>query len=324
MPDSQEPTIDRRRFLANATAAVVAGPLARIAAPQPLPQGADSPTATVIQVSSDHLVRGRIVHKTILDEVLELVLLRVTEQKNSADAWRSLLRPDDLIGIKFNSSGAAGLGVSRNFADALINSLLAAGFEARQIVPIEMPDDFYRPRGLVRPAYGWNDQPTDFNSGRDRLAAWLRQVTAIINVPFLKTHNIAGITGALKNLSHAVVKNPARFHAQHCSPYIGDIVAIPTIRDKLRLHLTNALRVVFDHGPEARDEFTWDAGTVLASRDPVALDAVGMDIINSQRAVLGIPAIDRGQKLTGYLRAAAQRGLGHYKRRWISTTRLRI
>ena len=76
----------------------------------------------------------------------------------------------------------------------------------------------------------------------------------MINVPFIKTHNIAGMTCGLKNLSHALVKHPAHYHANGCSPFIGDIVAADPIRKKLKLTIVDAFRVVFQGGPAARVE----------------------------------------------------------------------
>lgn len=142
------------------------------------------------------------------------------------------------------------------------------------------------------------------------LAKVLDQVTAIVNVPFLKTHNIAGFTCCLKNLLHALIKHPARFHGAHGVPFIADIVALPKIREKLRLNLVNALRVVFDRGPDANEDFTWDEGLILAGRDPVACDSMGLETLNSRRSAVGLCAIDRTGSRTAYLRAASQRGLG--------------
>jgi uncharacterized protein (DUF362 family) len=154
------------------------------------------------------------------------------------------------------------------------------------------------------------DAEVDFGSGRDRLSSLLQQVTALVNVPFLKTHNIAGITCGLKNLSHALVKHPARFHGNRCSPFIGDIVALPQIRDKLKLTVVNALRVVFDGGPEAADDLTHESGTILLSRDPVATDTVGLDTLHHIRNRLSLPYVDDGDGRIAYIEAAARRGLG--------------
>lgn len=314
--------ITRRDFLTAAALAAASGQAARLAASQP---GTTPPIPPdVVQVTSDHVVRGRTVNKLILAEMLDLALVRATGAASPGKAWQSLLRADDVIGLKFNRSGAGGLGVTRPFADAVITSLLAAGFDRKQIVPIETPELVYREHGVVKPARGWASQPVDFGSGSDQLRAVLDQVTAIINIPFLKTHNIAGITCSLKNLSHGLVKHPARFHGSHCSPYIADIVALPLIRDKLRLHLVNGLRIVFDRGPEARHEYTWDAGIIVASSDPVATDTFGLDIIDSQRSILGLEAVNRRVLRTAYLAAAAKRGLGRGNLYRIELAKIRV
>lgn len=311
--------LNRRDFLAAAAVAAASGSVARFAAGQPAAED-----ARVIQVASDHVVRGRVVHHVVLGEMLDLALRRLTGRDTPAAAWHSLLRDDDMIAIKFNRSAAEALGVRDKFADAVITSLVTAGFAPDQIVPIEVAKSAYVAHGVARPATGWEPQPADFGSGRDQIAEVLSQVTALINVPFLKTHNIAGITCCLKNLSHGLIKHPARFHGNHCSPFIGDIVALPAIRDKIRLHLVNALRVVFDKGPEARDDYVWDGGIVLAGTDPVATDTVGLDIINSQRSIMGLPMIDRDGEETAYLAAAAKKGLGEFKRRRIDVVKLRV
>ena len=136
------------------------------------------------------------------------------------------------------------------------------------------------------------------------------EVTAIINVPFLKTHNIAGMSGCLKNLSHAFVRHPARFHANGCDPYVADIVALPAIRDRVKLHLVDALRVVSADGPDARDENIDEARTVLISRDPVAADTVGQDILDAKRLVRGLPRLAADSGKLPILATAARKGLG--------------
>ena len=312
--------LGRRDFLAASAWAAASVPMARLAAFQTGPAEKRVP---VVRVASDHVARGRYIHAAVLAEMLDLTLTRLTARDTAAAAWRSLLRSDDLIGLKFNSSGAEAMATTEPFADAVITSLLAAGYEERQIVAIEAPDAIYHTHGVLRPTRGWQSRQTDFGSGQDQLSAVLDQVTAIVNVPFLKTHNIAGVTCSLKNLSHALVKHPARYHGNHCSPFIGDIVAAPQIRQKIRLNLVNALRVVFDKGPEPESAYTWDAGTLLGGIDPVATDSTGLDIINAQRLIHGFDPVDPTVSAV-YLREAAKRNLGVYSRHQIERIKLRI
>ncbi len=313
--------LSRRAFLAGTTAAAaglaVGGTQRLWAEPTSQPATTTRPAAPVVtQARSEYVIEGRTVQKTILGEMLDWSLRTLTNTASAADAWKSILRPDDVVALKFNQSAATGLGTTPAFAEVLIESMIHAGWKPEQLVPIEVPETIHQAFGTTRPSTDWQEEENDFGSGRDRLAGVLRQVTAIVNVPFMKTHNIAGLTASLKNLSHAFVKHPARFHDNHCCPYIGDIVALPQIRDRLRINIVNALRSVFDGGPDATDESTWQSGMVLAGIDPVAVDTVCLDRLNRERKTnrtrnfKPLPYIDEDPRVVGYLDAASRKGLG--------------
>jgi hypothetical protein len=77
------------------------------------------------------------------------------------------------------------------------------------------------------------------------------------------------------------------------------------------VHVVNALRSVFEGGPEAEEALTWQSGIVWASFDPVALDTVGLDMINQYRKrQRGLPYVDEDRSRVDYLPKAAARGLG--------------
>ncbi len=248
--------------------------------------------------------------ETLLGDLLGKAVRIITGAEDTRDAWQKLIQPDDVIGIKCNQVGRKELGTTDQFVTQLVKTLGRAGFDPQQIVLIETSDNLVR-RLKTRPRqFGWLPKEVLFASGKEQLAAVLEQVTAIINVPFLKTHNIAGVTGCLKNLSHAMIRRPGLYHDNGCMPYIGDIVALPQIRSKLRLHLVNAMRAVFQHGPCVRSDSWWTHGGLLAGTDPVAVDAVGVDVINTQREVAGLPPIGRGGYQIPYLHDAADKGLG--------------
>jgi len=308
--------LTRRDFLHRAaTAALGAAVAGRVS---PLRAGpTDSPTtqpqSLVVRVQGRGVIVGRLVREPLLAEMLDKSLMTVTGTSNAEEAWHNLLKPDDIIGLKFNRCGEAELATTLPLAGALIRSLQGAGFSPDQIVPIEAPAAIYDEFDTARPDQSWQEQETSFGSGSDRLAGVLDQVTAIINVPFVKTHNIAGLSCCLKNLSHALVKHPARYHANHCCPFVADIVALPAIRDRLRLHLVNALRVVFDGGPEPTEQGTCAPGLLFCSLDPVALDAVSMQEINYQRLQQGLPLVEARDGLLAFLPRASGHGLGRFE-----------
>jgi uncharacterized protein (DUF362 family) len=175
---------------------------------------------------------------------------------------------------------------------------------------IEAPDKMTAELGTKPRIFGWSGDKVSFDSGSDQLAALLQEVTAIINVPFLKTHNIAMVSGCLKNLSHALVRRPALYHKNHCTPYVGDIVALPAIRSKLRIHVVNALQAVYKGGPEPTSDGIWTHAGLLIGTDPVAVDQIGLDLINRQRARAELPAIGGLAARIPHIHAAAEKGLG--------------
>ncbi len=269
-----------------------------------------TPPSKVVQVQSPHVVAGLDVHRPLLGEMLETALKSLTGKPTIGSAWRAILKPNDTIGLKFNRIGQAIIATTGSVADAVITSLVETGWRPDQIVCIEAPSGTDARHGTAPPRGGYALRETDFGSGKDELASVLGQVTALIDVPFLKTHNIAGMTCALKNLSHGFVRHPARYHQNGGAPYIGDIVSVPAIRTKLRLCLVDALRVVFEGGPEATAGTIADEGILLASFDPVATDAVGLAILNDIRQRYELLPIARSAEGLGYLSSAHRRGLG--------------
>lgn len=266
--------------------------------------------STVVKVHRPEVVDAKAVHEPLMREMVEDALCVLTDTLKPADAWNKLLKPDDVIGIKFNQVGFAALGTGGPLATQLVRSLGDAGFPPERIVLIEVPDTLVSELKTKPRVQGFSGGEVSFGSGTDELAAVLQEITAIINVPFLKTHNIAGMTGCLKNLSHALVRRPARYHANQCTPFVGDIVALPQIRSKLRLHILNAVRAVLDGGPAVMPQNTWDCASLILSTDPVAVDAVGTDLLNDQRVRVKLPPVGNRQGQIAHVRHAAQIGLG--------------
>jgi uncharacterized protein (DUF362 family) len=120
-------------------------------------------------------------------------------------------------------------------------------------------------------------------------------VDKIVNVPVLKDHGSAGVTLALKNLSHGLVNNVSRSHSTHatnaCNTFIPAIVAQPHIRQKVVLHVLDGLKAVYQGGPSAKKEFVWAYKSLFFATDPVAVDQIGWEIIDAKRKQSGLPPV---------------------------------
>ncbi len=137
-----------------------------------------------------------------------------------------------------------------------------------------------------------------------------RRVTKVVNVPTLSDDVHTGIGGALHNVTLPNLDNWRRFAGQPRwgNPTVAELWGEPALRGKVVLNVCDGLVGQFAGGPVFQPLYAHRQATVYASRDPVALDAVALRLIELWRAQRGLPALDRE---TAHIHTAALLGLGH-------------
>ena len=78
------------------------------------------------------------------------------------------------------------------------------------------------------------------------------KLTKIINVPNMKEHQAAGVTGCLKNIAYGDFSNVARSHVgtkTHTYSFIGTLATVEPLRSKTVLQVMDGLRGVWQGGP---------------------------------------------------------------------------
>jgi hypothetical protein len=129
-----------------------------------------------------------------------------------------------------------------------------------------------------------------------------RRVNKIVLLPVLKDHGSAGITGALKNMSHGLVNNVCRSHATPntnvCNQFIPQVVNHPVIRRKCVLQIMDGIKGVYQGGPGAsKPEWTWENNALLFATDPVAMDHVAWVYVDAKRKENWLPPVGASGKL---------------------------
>ncbi len=118
----------------------------------------------------------------------------------------------------------------------------------------------------------------------------------LINVAIAKHHGLSGFTGAMKNL-YGVIGGRRNRHHQRIDDSIVDLVT----SFRSTISIVDATRVLLRNGPQGGDlADTKAVGEVIASTDPVAVDAYACTLI-------GLTPED-----LPYLAAASKRGLGSH------------
>ncbi len=254
----------------------------------------------------------------VVGTMLEAAMLAASGAPSLADAWGTYVRPSDVVAVKVNCLGGPSLCTHPELVDRMVEGMLQASVAAGNIITYDRQTDELEQCGYtVQPrtelgarcygtdAVGYDPEWTVVMGTGTRFSRVVsQQCTAIVNAPILKDHDLAGITCALKN-HFGSINNPNKLHTDHCNPHIADINAAPALRDKQRISICDALMVCYEGGPGFKPDTTVPYGAILVSTDPVALDTVGLGIIEELREANGLEPISSQERAPTYIATAA-------------------
>jgi len=310
----------RREFLKQAalTGAAISGIPAVVEAAEKTLQGPGSKSRVVIARDAAVLRGDGQVAESVLQKMLDRSIAKLTNARSGADGWKKLFKPSDVVGIKVNCLFGKGVSTRPEVAQAVVKGLISAGVKEENIIIWDRSTGDlikvgYKPNrdGAGVKCYGddgdWG-ATVENGSFKGRITKVISEkVTALVNVPILKTHGIAGMSCCLKN-HYGSFDNPGSYHGNHCNPGLAEFSAIPAVKNKTRLVVVDALRPQYNGGPGLKTDEQWDYHAIIVSRDPVAADAHGLRIINEKRVQEGVGAIK--DKVTSWLQSAQDLGVG--------------
>ena len=83
------------------------------------------------------------------------------------------------------------------------------------------------------------------------------------------------------------------------------------IRSRMRLHITDGFKVIYNGGPLDRDpRARVPHEAVYVSTDPVAMDRIGWQVVDKWRVDRGLPTLEKAKREPIYIQRAADMGLG--------------
>jgi hypothetical protein len=222
-----------------------------------LTSGADKniARAKVILVRNKNVVNiwGKINGK-IVQEMLDQAVTALFARNNLVDCWKQIIKPDDIVGIKTNEWQR--LPTTRQVERAIKNRIMAVGVPEKNIGI----DD----RGVLgHPIF--------------------EKATALINARPMRTHAWSGVGSLIKNYITFVPKM-YEYHDNSCAD-LGAIWHLPIVKDKTRLNVLVMLTPLF-YGVGAHhfdSTYVWNYGGLIVGTDPVAVDTVGLRILQIKR-----------------------------------------
>ena len=303
--------------------------------------------------------------------MMEKGMLELTGAPHWVDAWRMFVEPGDVVGIKVSPVGGKTLCSDAAVLNRIIDGLQQAGVRPRDIlvfnryrdemlacgyqnwippgvryswacpaydeVQLDMDGydpDVYMDMALIKPGQDIRD---DHLRRSYAVQILTKQINKMINLPVLKHHQSAGVTIALKNMSHGLVNNVNRSHStptlNACGTFIPAVVSLPVIRQKAVLHICDGVKASYHGGPGARPKYVWEHKTMYFATDPVALDQIGLQAIDAKRVASGMTTValskpdDDSHFLNcqvEYIELAAALGLGVFDDKKIDLKRFRL
>ena len=255
--------------------------------------------------------------KQVLRQVIE------TYAEQPADKFFArLFRPNDRITLKINCLSGKSMSTHKELTDALIELLLQTGHPPDNITVWDR-----REQDLLNAGYclnrgsgvkiigadtiGYESELTAHRSIGSFLTRILAQSDKIISLPVLKDHGIVGVTLGMKNFFGAI-HNPNKYHLEAGNPYVADLYSHPLIKDKVVLTIIDGLAAQYEGGPPPMPQWQWNFGGFIVGSDPVAVDRIGLKVIEEQCALHNIPSLAQASRFPEYIKTAESLGLGNF------------
>lgn len=252
-------TLTRRDFLRTAAAAplvglAISGEKLLEAGRQVGAQAAQSKARVVLIRDKNALKPDGNPDAQVIQKMLDEAVCTLLDEKDVVKAWKKIIRPDDVVGIKSNVWRY--IPTTAEVEQAIKRRVMDAGVSSDKI----SIDD----RGVLRdPVF--------------------QKATALINARPARTHHWSGLGTLIKNYI-MFVPNPAAYHGDSCAD-LASIWNLPLVKDKTRLNILVMLTPLFHGiGPHHYSkEYTWEYRGMIVSLDPVAADVMGLKIIQAKR-----------------------------------------
>ena len=246
--------ISRRKLLKDTALASIAGALYLNFPFKSFGQSNINKTKVILIRNKNVIDGNNIVNQDIIQEMLDQAVVKLTKSESVSDAWSKIINPDDIVGIKSNVWKY--LSTPVELENAIKKRIIEVGVKQKNVT--------IEDRGVL------------YNNV-------FKNSTALINVRPLRTHNWSGVGSLLKNYI-MFSPNPSSYHNDTCAD-LAKVWELPEVKGKTRLNILVMLTPLFHGvGPHHYNKnYTWQYKGLLVGFDPVAVDSVGVRILQAKR-----------------------------------------
>jgi len=248
-----EKLVTRRDFLRMAALSPIAGVFATGMKPMNGQISSGQPRVVLIR-DQKALVSFKKPDPEVVQYMLDEAVIKLLDEKNPVDAWKRLVKASDIVGIKTN-----------------VMHYLPTTPEVEQAIKKRVLD------------VGVSEQNISIDDRGVRRNPVFQKATAIINARPARTHHWSGMGGCIKN--HIMfVPRASAYHADSCAD-LAVLWKEFNLIERTKLNILVMLNPQFHTvGPHSyNDKYVWEYKGIIISQDPVAVDTVGLMIIEAKR-----------------------------------------
>jgi hypothetical protein len=245
--------ITRRELLKQTSFAI--GGLTLLNAPSTLWGKTTDAKTRVVLIRDERIPEyGTVADPAVVREMLNKAVCALLDEKDAAAAWKKLIKPTDIVGIKTNEWNS--LPTPHELEEAIKQEVLGAGVKTENV------------------------SITDRSVKSDPV---FQKATALINTRPMRTHAWSGVGTLMKNYI-MFADTPSAYHPDSCAD-LAKLFELPNVKGKTRLHVlvmsTPQFQSVGSHS--FSPDYTWAYKGLLVGLDPVAIDSTGLRIIQAKR-----------------------------------------
>ena len=258
--------------------------------------------AKVVEIRCPDIIKNKAIDDRAAYAMFEAGFDQLGDTGVGDDILRELFPPDVKIGIKVNTLAGPLMSTSAQLVYVLAKVFNNAGHDKKDVLIWDRKE-----RELKKCGYKLRTSGSDYHCyatdttgvgfarnlyNHKSIGSMVSRIQTdmtdvVVNFPVLKDHSLAGLSGCLKNY-YGAIHNPNKYHENLCNPYQADLYGLDVIGGKEKLALFDAIRVQYNGGPGYVSYWVENYNAILMSTDAIALDRVGIEIIDRLRTKNGM------------------------------------
>ena len=246
-------SISRRQFIKSASAAAI-GTTLLLSGQEPTAPAKSGLSRVVLVRDLNVLDENGNPRYAVVEEMLDKGIVALTGKPDPQSAWKTIIRPNDIVGIKNNRWQY--LRTTAEVENSIKKRIMEVGVKEADI----SVDDL---GVLQNPIF--------------------QKATALINARPMRSHHWSGVGSLIKNYI-MFIPEPITIHPDSCAD-LASIWDLPVVKGKTRLNVLVMFTPQFhSFGPHSfNPKYVWKYHGLLLGFDPVAVDATGLRIIEAIR-----------------------------------------